>query len=137
MLSIQQLRALRNEIRNLCSAVAILKDAVSNGLGMSDFENIQDNINMLIDKIDYTSEIYKTLSEEICETEQEIEISLLLQDIKSLFIILKYSLKSKHTKVSFDDIYNCLNFIFKYLQEALAYAVKIVKIYSEDNVYPI
>ena len=137
MLSIQQLRALRNEIRNLCSAVAILKDAVSNGLGMSDFENIQDNINMLIDKIDYTSEIYKTLSEEICETEQEIEISLLLQDIKSLFIILKYSLKSKHTKVSFDDIYNCLNFIFKYLQEALAYAVKIVKMYSEDNVYPI
>jgi len=137
MLSIQQLRALRNEIRNLCSAVAILKDAVSNGLGMSDFENIQDNINMLIDKIDYTSEIYKTLSEEICETEQEIEISLLLQDIKSLFIIIKYSLKSKHTKVSFDDIYNCLNFIFKYLQEALVYAVKIVKIYSEDNVYPI
>ena len=53
MVSIQDLRALRNEIRNVCSAVAILKDAVSNGLGMSDFNNIQDNINMLIDKIEH------------------------------------------------------------------------------------
>ena len=137
MILITELRKLKYEIRSLCSAVAILKDAVSNGLGMSDFGNIQDNINMLYDKVDNTNKMYMSLSEEVCETEDWVEISLLLQDIKSLFIILKYSLKSKRTNVSIDDIFNCLNVIFKYLQEALAYAVKIVKIYSDDNVYQI
>ena len=113
MILIKELRTLKYEIRSLCSAVAILKDAVSNGLGMSNFGNIQDNINMLFDKVDNTNKIYMSLSEEVCGTEDWVEISLLLQEIKSLFVILKY------------------------LQETLAHAVKIVKIYSDDNVYQI
>ena len=137
MILIKELRTLKYEIRSLCSAVAILKDAVSNGLGMSNFGNIQDNINMLFDKVDNTNKIYMSLSEEVCGTEDWVEISLLLQEIKSLFVILKYSLKSKRTEVAIDDIFNCLNVIFKYLQETLAHAVKIVKMYPEDNVYQI
>ena len=127
MLFIKDIRKLRNEIKNLYSAVVILKDAVSNNLGMTEYNNITDMINEQILKINDIKNAYNQISDDIYESENFSEILLIMENIKSLLNILKYSLMAKKTKVTFEDIYNCLNIILKQINFALNYSIKIVK----------
>ena len=70
-------------------------------------------------------------------TEICFQINFLFNDIKSLLIILKYSLAAKRTKVGWTDIFNCLNILSKHTAKVLEYGTKIAKNEIPDNIIPI
>lgn len=116
----------------------ILREAIENETSILEYENIKDNLDFIIQKTQETVNLYKKLSIHLEETEECMQANILLQNIKSLLVILKYSLKARHTKVSIDDIFNCINIISQESSIILKYSYNIILEYENiDNILPI
>ena len=130
------LKYFKNQVKNLDSAVIILREAVANETAILELDNIKDNFEELILKVADLIVLYKNLSELLFENETCIQINLLLIDINSLCNILKYSISTKRTKITYEDIFNCLNVISKMTKQVYEYSKKITPELDYDNVKP-
>ena len=131
------LKYFKNQVKNLDSAVIILREAVANETAILELNNIKDSLEELILKVTDLIVLYRNLSELLFENETCIQINLLLIDINSLCNILKYSISTKRTKITYEDIFNCLNVISKMTKQVYEYSKKITPELDCDNVKPI
>ncbi|MBR6098780.1 hypothetical protein IKP85_03460 [bacterium] len=112
----------------------MLKDALTNDIGESEFENIIDSIDIILDKAENSRKVLKNISEDLDESGDYTQVNLLLDEIYSLLKILKYSLKAKRSSVNYEDIFNCLNVISKYSSKLLEYGTLIAKLEDTDRI---
>ena len=114
-----------------------MREAVANETAILELNNIKDSLEELILKVTDLIVLYRNLSELLFENETCIQINLLLIDINSLCNILKYSISTKRTKITYEDIFNCLNVISKMTKQVYEYSKKITPELDCDNVKPI
>ena len=132
-----QARQLKKNFKSINSAIISLKDAVANNLGEISNENILDNIDIIMDKCEISTELLKNISELLDKYSDYTQIWLILNDTYSLLKILKYSLKARRSQIDYDDIFNCLNIISRHTVKLFEYGNILAKLENPDNVTPL
>lgn len=128
-----EFRKFKQGIKIINSSMLILNDAINNQLSFFECHNIVDNIDLIISKSDEIIILYSELAPFLRETEECLQFDLQLQNIKSLLKILKYSLKAKRSKITFEDIANCINTIMSLTTNILKYSENILLEIDDTN----